>query len=89
MVIYLSPTLSLKSKSGISLVGPVVKNLPSSAGEVGSIPGWGTKIPHAGRAMGPCATTTERTLSHSWGVRVSRAKFLHDVMKIPLAATNT
>ena len=27
--------------------GPVVKNPPSNAGDVGSIPGWGTKIPHA------------------------------------------
>ena len=27
--------------------GPVVKNLPSNTGDVGSIPGWGTKIPHA------------------------------------------
>ena len=27
--------------------GPVVKTLPSNAGGVGSIPGWGTKIPHA------------------------------------------
>ena len=27
--------------------GPVVKNLPSNARDVGSIPGWGTKIPHA------------------------------------------
>ena len=27
--------------------GPVVKNLPSNAGYTGSIPGWGTKIPHA------------------------------------------
>ena len=26
---------------------PVVKNLPPSAGDVGSIPGGGTKIPHA------------------------------------------
>ena len=26
--------------------GPVVKNPPSSAGAVGSIPGQGTKIPH-------------------------------------------
>ena len=25
----------------------MVKNLPSSAGDVGLIPGWGTKIPHA------------------------------------------
>ena len=26
--------------------GPVVKNLPCNAGEMSSIPGWGTKIPH-------------------------------------------
>ena len=26
--------------------GPVVKILPSNAGGTGSIPGWGTKIPH-------------------------------------------
>ena len=29
------------------LGGPVVNNLPSKAGDLGSIPGWGTKIPHA------------------------------------------
>ena len=27
--------------------GPVVENLPSSAGDAGAIPGWGTKAPHA------------------------------------------
>ena len=27
--------------------GPMVKNLPSNAGDMGWIPGWGTKIPHA------------------------------------------
>ena len=27
--------------------GPVVKNLPSNAGDTGSISGQGTKIPHA------------------------------------------
>ena len=27
--------------------GPVVKNLPCNAGDVGSILGWGTKIPQA------------------------------------------
>ena len=27
--------------------GPMVKNLPSNAGDVGLIPGQGTKIPHA------------------------------------------
>ena len=27
--------------------GPMVKTLPSNAGAVGLIPGWGAKIPHA------------------------------------------
>ena len=27
--------------------GPVVKTLPCNAGDGGSIPGWGSKIPHA------------------------------------------
>ena len=27
--------------------GLVVKNPPSNAGDAGSIPGWGTRIPHA------------------------------------------
>ena len=32
--------------------GPVVENLPSNAGDVGSNPGQGTKIPHAGAGEG-------------------------------------
>ena len=39
--------------------GPVVKNLPSNAGDTGSIPGWGTKIPHTAGQLSPCATTIE------------------------------
>ena len=39
--------------------GPVVKNLPSNAGDVGSIPGRGTKIPHAAGQLSSHATTTE------------------------------
>ena len=34
--------------------GPVVKNPPSSAGDAGSIPGQGTKIPHAAGQLSPC-----------------------------------
>ena len=26
--------------------GPVVKTSPSNAGDIGSIPGWGLRIPH-------------------------------------------
>ena len=39
--------------------GPVVKNPSSNAGDVGSIPGWGTKIPHAAGQLSPLATITE------------------------------
>ena len=39
--------------------GPVVKNPPSNAGDETSIPGSGTKIPHATRKESPCTTTRE------------------------------
>ena len=39
--------------------GSVVKNLPSNAGDAGSIPGKGTRIPHAEGQLNSCATTTE------------------------------
>ena len=39
--------------------GPVVKNLPSSAGDAGLIPHWGTKIPHAVGQLSLCAATSE------------------------------
>ena len=41
--------------------GPVVKNLPSNAGDVGLIPGRGTKIPRAAGQLSPRATATEHT----------------------------
>ena len=41
--------------------GPVVKNPPSNAGDVGSIPGRGTKIPHAVGQLSSRAATTEPT----------------------------
>ena len=37
--------------------GPVVKNLPGHAGDKGSIPGQGTKIPHALKQLSLCTTT--------------------------------
>ena len=39
--------------------GPVVKNPPSNAGDMGSIPGQGTKIPHAMGQLSPHTATTE------------------------------
>ena len=38
---------------------PVVKNPPSNAGDVGSIPGQGTKIPHTVGQQSPHTATTE------------------------------
>ena len=39
--------------------GPDIKNPPSNAGDIGSIPGWGTKIPHAIGQLSPRATARE------------------------------
>ena len=39
--------------------GPVVKNPPCNAEDVGLIPGWGTKIPHAAEQLSLSATITE------------------------------
>ena len=39
--------------------GPVVENLPSNAGDSGSVLGWGTKIPHASEQRSPHASTTD------------------------------
>ena len=39
--------------------GPVIKNLPCKARDVGSIPGQGTKIPHVSVKLSPRATTIE------------------------------
>ena len=54
--------------------GPVVKNLPFNAGDVGSIPSGGTKILHASEQLIPRATVQ---------------KMPRDAMKIPRAATKT
>ena len=37
----------------------MVENSPSNAGDLGSIPCWGTKIPHAARQLRPHAATSE------------------------------
>ena len=52
---------------------PVVKNLPSSAGNTGSSPGQGTKIPHTSRQLNLCHNgdpaqpkTNKQTKSYIW-----------------------
>ena len=39
----------------------MVKNSPANAGDVGSIPGQGTKIPRAVEQISLCAVTREPT----------------------------
>ena len=51
--------------------GPVVKNLPPNAGDAGSIPGWGTKIPHAKGQLSLCTKTRE---AHKLQLRPHAAK---------------
>ena len=47
----------------------MVKNLPANAGDMGSIPDWGTKIPHATGQLSPQpATTTEPACLNYRGV---------------------
>ena len=43
--------------------GPVVKNPPSNAVDVGSIPGRTTEIPHAAGQLSRCAAAAEPTRS--------------------------
>ena len=67
----MGPSGTLKGWAGKASVkigdfpgGPVVKNLPSNAKDVGSIPGQGTKILHALGQLSLGAATTEPA-SHS------------------------
>ena len=42
--------------------GPVVNNPPCNAGDTGSVPGRGTKIPHATGQLRPQTAVTEPVL---------------------------
>ena len=53
--------------------GPVVKNPPSNAGDVGSIPGRGTKSPHAPEQLSPHATSTE-PMCHNYRAHMPQLK---------------
>ena len=45
--------INILKKNGNFPVGLVVKTLPSNAGALGSIPGWGAGIPHALQSKKP------------------------------------
>ena len=65
MIDHLTPVRMAIIKKYISnrtsLSGPVVKNLPANAGDVGLIP-WSGKIPHVARQPSLCPSTTEPTV---------------------------
>ena len=46
-----------KYSTGLFPGCPVVKNLPSDAGDTGLIPGQGTKIPHSKEHLSLCVAT--------------------------------
>ena len=66
--------------------GPVVKNLPGNAGDMGSMPGQGTEIPLASGQLSLCTATTEAACS---GTRVPPPESSCTVMKTPPAACKT
>ena len=51
--------------------GPVVKNPPSNAGDMGPVPGWGTEIPPAAEQLSPWATTKEAR-TRQWRPRAAK-----------------
>ena len=51
--------LATKDSCGDFPGGLVVENLPCNAEDMGSIPGLGTKIPHAVEQLSACTATTE------------------------------
>ena len=68
LMISLECVCSSKNKQSRDFPGgPVVESLPSSAVDVGSIPGWRTKIPHASGQLSPCTASREKpTCCNYW-----------------------
>ena len=60
------------------------KDPPSNAGEVGSIPGLGTKIPHAAGQLSLSDTTNEPACSEAHAPQLERSSWA--ASKIPRAA---
>ena len=59
--------------------GPVVSNLPSNAGDAGSIPRQGTRIPHAMGQLSP-GTATSKKPGHQnkiWHTKIKSNKAIY------------
>ena len=56
--------------------GLVIENLPSNAGDVGSVLGWETKIPHALEQLNLHATTREKPTRCNWDLMQPKNKKL-------------
>ena len=67
----------------------VVKNPPSSAEDVGLIPGQGSKSPYASGQLSPLATTTEPEYHNQREDREPQQNILYAATKIPRAAAKT
>ena len=64
----------------------MVKSLPCNAGDMGSIPVWGTKISHAEGQLSLCSTTTELTHFRD---HIPQQNITHNTTKILRAAAKT
>ena len=75
--------------------GPLVKNTHSNAGDVGSIPGQGTKISYATEQMHACSVTTEPIHYGTQATQLERSihaateRSPHSAKKDPCAVTKT
>ena len=79
----------------------MAKNLPCNAGDIDSIPDWGTGIPHAAGQLSICAanyqahklwslwSTTREHVHHNQRIHAPQQKIPIDMAKILRAATKT
>ena len=75
-MLYGSICMKFKNRLNWDFPGsPEVKNLPCTAGDSGSIPGQGTKTPHASEQLSPCATSTEAHVL--WSPRSATTEEVH------------
>ena len=84
---YLTPHKK-KLTPGNFPVGPVVRNAPCNAGNMGSTLGWGTKIPYVTEQLSPQTITWESVYRNYWA-HGPQLENLCVAMKIPHATTKT